>query len=406
MKDKTLVEICQDQSEFKNSSQWKTPPLGRKLLFSEELKCTVMEVKEIGGLGTTIDVCLVNGRLHHGDRIVLAGQEGPIVTNVRGLLMPAANKELRVKAQYQLYKEVKGARGVKIAAKNLDRALAGIPLYVAHRDDEVGVLCREIENLVQDVLSSIKLADVGVYVQASTLGSLEALLEFLHESHIPYAGINIGCVHRLDVTKASIMLQKDPKWAVILAFDVRVEKDAQEIADNVGVKIFTADIIYHLFDKFMAYNDELKTKNKEKHKGLAVFPCKLRIIPQFVFNSRDPIVVGVNVERGFLRIGTPLLAVKGEEESEDIVDIGTVTSMELNRKPVEVARQGHEVCIKIESPQGEAPKMIGRHFDTSDPLISKLTRDSINVLKEYFRDEMQKNDWHLIVELKKVLKIL
>ena len=43
------------------------------------------------------------------------------------------------------------------------------------------------------------------------------------------------------------------RWAVILAFDVKVEREAQEYADTVGVKIFTADIIYHLFDKFMKY---------------------------------------------------------------------------------------------------------------------------------------------------------
>ena len=40
---------------------------------------------------------------------------------------------------------------------------------------------------------------------------------------------------------------------MILAFDVRVEREAQEMADSVGVRIFTADIIYHLFDNFMKH---------------------------------------------------------------------------------------------------------------------------------------------------------
>jgi translation initiation factor 5B len=50
----------------------------------------------VSGLGTTIDVVLVNGQLHVGDKIVIAGQEGPIVTQIRGLLMPESNQELRI----------------------------------------------------------------------------------------------------------------------------------------------------------------------------------------------------------------------------------------------------------------------------------------------------------------------
>lgn len=43
------------------------------------------------------------------------------------------------------------------------------------------------------------------------------------------------------------------RYATILAFDVKVERDATELADSLGVKIFTADIIYHLFDAFTNY---------------------------------------------------------------------------------------------------------------------------------------------------------
>lgn len=70
------------------------------------------------------------------------------------------------------------------------------------------------------------------------------------------------------------------RYATILAFDVKVERDAQELADSTGVKIFQADIIYHLFDKFMAYREELKQRKRDEFKHIAVFPCKLRVLPQ------------------------------------------------------------------------------------------------------------------------------
>jgi len=61
---------------------------------------------------------------------------------------------------------------------------------------------------------------------------------------------------------------------------VKVERDAQELADTLGVKIFQADIIYHLFDQFTAHREQLRQQLRLQHKNIAVFPCKLRILPQ------------------------------------------------------------------------------------------------------------------------------
>jgi translation initiation factor 5B len=375
--------------------------LAKRLAFSEELQAIVMEVKAITGLGTTVDVILVNGWMRAGQTLVLAGTEGPIVTQIRDLLLPQPMKELRVKGQYEHLKEVRAATGLKLIAKDLDNALAGLPLLIAQQPDEVDICKEEIAATIKEALASFKMEDRGVYVQASTLGSLEALLEFLRTSKIPFSNINIGPVHKKDVMKASVMLEHDPQMACILAFDVKVEKGAVEFADTLGVKIFTADIIYQLFDKFTAYVEDIKAQNKEKNRAHAIFPCKLKILPNSVFKSRDPIVVGVSVEAGFIKVGTPICV-----PAKENMEIGRVTSIEFNHKPVDIARKGTEVCIKIDPVGGEAPKMVGRHFEDTDLFVSKITRDSIDILKEYFRDEMQKPDWQLIVELKKVFQIL
>lgn len=368
--------------------------LAGRLALSENLDCTVLEVKRVDGYGTTIDVILANGYLKEGDTIVLAGLEGPIVTTIRSLLMPQPLKELRVKNKYQVYKEIRAANGVKIAAKDLEKAVAGLPLRVAHSKEEVEVLVEEAEEKLEQAMASLETTENGVSVQASTLGSLEALLAFLKSSKIPVSSINIGPVHKRDITKCSIQLERDRKYACVLAFDVPIDRDAQAMADDLGIKIFPAEIIYHLFDKFTQYLDDLKKEMREQFKHIAIFPCRLRILPDCVFNARDPIVVGVVVEEGLLRQGTRLCV-----PSQDFCDLGAVASLEFNHKEIEIAKKGMEVCIKID-PAGGDKKMVGRHFQKEDELVSKISRESIDAVKEYFKEDLTKDDWRLMKKLK------
>lgn len=55
------------------------------------------------------------------------------------------------------------------------------------------------------------------------------------------------------------------------------------------------------------------------------------------------------------------------------VELGVVTSIEMNHKNIDTARKGQEVCIKIEPIPGDAPKMFGRHFEETDMLVSKVS---------------------------------
>ena len=86
------------------------------------------------------------------------------------------------------------------------------------------------------------------------------------------------------------------------------------MADREGVRIFQADIIYHLFDRcfpilvwvivviihhrFTEYQADIVKRKKEQFSKIAVFPCKLKMLPDHIYTRRDPIVAGVKVEVG------------------------------------------------------------------------------------------------------------
>lgn len=56
-------------------------------------------------------------------------------------------------------------------------------------------------------------------------------------------------------------------------------REAASLAEQMGVRIFTADIIYHLFDQFTAYLKTVKEEEQEAAKLTAVFPCVLKARP-------------------------------------------------------------------------------------------------------------------------------
>ncbi|GEM08221.1 translation initiation factor 5B [Rhodotorula toruloides] len=384
--------------------------MANNLMYISTLQCTVLEVKVIEGLGTTIDVVLVNGYLHEGDKIVLCGLNGAIVTQVRALLTPQPMKELRIKGQYVHHKQIKAAMGIKIVAPDLEKAIAGSRLLVCGEDDDEDELREEVMSDLTNLLNSVDTSGRGVFVQASTLGSLEALLEFLKSDavKIPVAGINIGPVHKKDVMRCATMLERAPELAVILCFDVAVDKDAERQAEELGVKIFKADIIYHLFDQFMVYKRGVEEKKEAEAAGKAVFPCRLKILACFA--QRDPIILGCDILDGTLRIGTPLCIVKTDPKTKkkEVISLGKVTSLEINHKSKDIVKRhevGAGVAVKIEHAAYESAKQYGRHFDDKDEVVSMVSRESIDVLKDVFRKQVSMDEWRLIKALKGELGI-
>lgn len=379
----------------------------KQLMYLSKVEATILEVKVVEGFGYTIDVVLSNGVLHEGDRVVLCGLNGPIATNIRALLTPPPARELRIKSEYVHHKEVKAALGVKIAANDLEKAVAGSRLLVVGPDDDEEEMMEEVMDDLTGLLDMVDTLGRGVVVQALTLGSLEALLDFLKDMKIPVMSIGLGPVYKRDVMKAVTMLDKAPELAVMLCFDVKVDREAEQYAEENKIKIFNADIIYHLFDAFTAYQAKLLEQRRKDFMEYAVMPCVLKTLQ--IINKRNPMIIGVDVMEGALKVGTPICAVRRDANGQpNIMVLGRVTSLEVAHKGVDLVKKGQTaqgVAMRLENPSLAQP-VWGRHVDELDNLYSLITRRSIDTLKDpAFRDTVLRDDWLLIKKLKPVFDI-
>lgn len=382
--------------------------MAKQLMYLTKVEATILEVKVVEGFGYTIDVVLSNGILREGDRVVLCGLNGPIATNIRALLTPPPSRELRIKSEYVHNKEVKAALGVKIAANDLEKAVAGSRLIVVNEDDDEDEIMDEVMDDLTGLLDSVDTSGRGVTVQASTLGSLEALLDFLKDMKIPVMSIGLGPVFKRDVMKATTMLEKAPEYAVMLCFDVKIDKEAEQYAEEQNVKLFNADIIYHLFDSFTAYQNKLLENRRKEFMEYAVLPCVLNTIQ--IINKRNPMIIGVDVVEGAVRLGTPICAVRQDPTTKEpnVMVLGKVVSLEVNHKSHDVVKKGQTaagVAMRLENPSSAQP-VWGRHVDEKDNLYSLISRRSIDTLKDpAFRDTVSRDDWVLIKKLKPVFNI-
>ena len=90
------------------------------------------------------------------------------------------------------------------------------------------------------------------------------MLIYLKDKKIPVSYVTVGPVSKEDVMKAmkatlsEVPEKRKQEYACMLVFDIKVLADAQKYAEENEIKIFTANIIYHLTDYFFKYVDEVK----------------------------------------------------------------------------------------------------------------------------------------------------
>jgi translation initiation factor 5B len=353
-------------------------------------KGTVLEVKEETGLGVTINTIIYDGVLEKGDTIVVGGKEEAIVTKVRAALLPKPLDEIRdPRDKFSSMDMVSAAAGIKIAAPDLEKALAGAPLYVVPSEDRLEEYVKSVSEEVERIRIATDLE--GVVLKTDALGSLEAIAESLRRNNVPIRLADVGDVSKRDVMEAVVVKEHEPFYGVILAFNVRTLRDAAEEAADRGVQIFQHNIIYHLIDDYLEWMRSEKEGLLREEFDRLVKPGKIKLLPGHVFRRAKPAIVGIEVLAGRIKSKYSLVKEDGE-------DVGKISQIQDRGESISEAETGMQVAISLDKP------VVGRHIHEKEVLYVRLPEADAKALSKRFQDRLSAEEIEAINEFVDIMR--
>ncbi|MHA1905347.1 MAG: translation initiation factor IF-2 [Candidatus Thorarchaeota archaeon] len=347
-------------------------------------KGAVLEVREETGLGLTLDTIIYEGSLKKTDTVVVGGLDDVVVAKIRTLLQPKALDEIRdPKEKFTQVDEVHAAAGVKIVAPDIEKAVAGAPVYAVSNPEDL----EAIKQKVRDEVSSIRIQTdkSGIVLKTDTLGSLEAVAQFLQERKVPVRAADVGPIVKRDLIEAKAAGDTDPLNAVVLGFNVKFAPDIEDLAAEYGVETFLNEVIYRLYDDYNAWLIVKREQAKAESLSSIIRPGKVELIPDYVFRQKNPAIVGVKVH-GVLRPRTALMNSEGRR-------VGSVLQIQDRSVTIDEATEGMEVAVSIRGPT------IGRQVKNDAVLYTDLPDRHILQIRKKFMEELSPSEIEVYQEI-------
>ncbi|MFW9954331.1 MAG: translation initiation factor IF-2 [Candidatus Thorarchaeota archaeon] len=347
-------------------------------------KGAVLEIREETGLGMTLDTIIYDGILKKTDTVVVGGLDKVVVAKIRALLLPKPLDEIRdPKEKFTHVSEVHAAAGVKIVAPDIEGAVAGAPVYAVSDPEKL----EEIKKKVRDEVRSIRIQTdkSGIILKTDTLGSLEAVSQFLQERKVPVRFADVGPIVKRDVIEAHASGDTDPLNAVILGFNVKFAPDIDELAAEYGVEVFLNEVIYRLYDEYNAWIMVKREQAKAESLSSIIRPGKIEIIPQYIFRHSKPAVVGVRVF-GIVKPRVLLMNSEGKR-------VGTILQIQDRSVNIEEAVTGMEVAVSIRGPT------VGRQIKDDDVLYVDVPDAQVLAIRKKFLDDLSQQEREIFEEI-------
>ena len=336
-----------------------------------EARGTIIEVKIESSVGTTLDTILYQGTLKTGDVIAINTKEGPKLTRIKALLVNNANGEKGMKEK----RIVSAAAGVRVLISDKYEVIAGSPLIAVTAAPEEAFL--EIE---KESKTNIDLSTHGITVKAEALGSLEAIAYELSQRNILIRSATIGDITRRDVTDVATL--NDPMERLIIGFNVTVTDDAKEAVLPTDAGILVGNIIYSLMDQAEKWLKDRETQIREIRKQEKSMPAKITIMPENIFRATKPVIVGVHIEGGSIKVGDKLIKSDGRYGGS----IKSIRDGEMSKKfaeaPSEVAVAIDGVTLNRQIFPGET-----LYVDIPESVVKELRESNVDAATMSAMDE-------------------
>jgi translation initiation factor 5B len=353
-------------------------------------KGTVLEVKEETGLGITINAIIYDGILNVDDKIILGGKDGPIITNIRAILVPKPLDEIRdPRDKFSNVDNIKAAAGIKIVAPDLEKAIAGSSIYSVPPNESPEVYADLVKEEFQRL--RIETDKNGIVLKTDTLGALEAIITSLVNSGIAIRLADVGDISKRDIVESEIVKEKDPLLGVVLGFNVRLIPDAKEEATKRNITIIQKQIIYDLLDGYMRWIENEKTSRTKTELDKHIRPGKIRFLPGFVFRHSKPAIFGVEILGGTIKKNYPLINKDGKK-------IGIVLRLQDKGKDIEQSTLGMQVAVSIDK------AVVNRNIFENDILYTSVPEHSARELSSRLKNELRPDELQILDEITEIMR--
>ncbi|MCB9815288.1 translation initiation factor IF-2 [Candidatus Nomurabacteria bacterium] len=198
-----------------------------------------------------------------------------------------------------------------------------------------------------------KLPVIPILIKADVLGTIDAIqheLEKFESDRITVRIIDTGVG---DISVSDVQNVSATKEAIIVGFNVKVERPAQDLADRLGVEIDTFSIIYELSEWLETALKNRTPKLKEKvETGL------VKILKHFSV-QKNTHVLGGRVEDGVLKMNQHVIILRRDIE----IGTGVIKNIQQMKSDVQQVDEG-EFGMQLETRAEIAPGDYLKPFDT------------------------------------------